>query len=164
MRLVCAWDGNRPVLHTALDDLESFLWVLVCSLVYIFKDTATITKEPVTINHLAQMFSSHHYGDVISKGLAVETWPDKVFRGLIREWLMTSVDSRRFLLQLEDTLSNAESRNDIESLKRECDRLEKCCGEVYIKYIQAGYSHLKYIRGYEDWKAVVDADGEKLYR
>ncbi|KAH9037970.1 hypothetical protein EDB83DRAFT_1737424 [Lactarius deliciosus] len=31
-RLVNAWSGNKPALHTAADDLESFMWVLVWSL------------------------------------------------------------------------------------------------------------------------------------
>ncbi|KAH9040469.1 hypothetical protein EDB85DRAFT_1850184, partial [Lactarius pseudohatsudake] len=34
-RLLNQWRLNRPVLRTAIDDLESFLWVLVWSLVCI---------------------------------------------------------------------------------------------------------------------------------
>ncbi|KAH9026484.1 hypothetical protein EDB85DRAFT_1844617, partial [Lactarius pseudohatsudake] len=35
LRLVNAWAANHPALHTAADDLESFMWVLVWSLVHI---------------------------------------------------------------------------------------------------------------------------------
>jgi hypothetical protein len=166
LRLVSAWAENTPVIHTAPDDLESFLWVLVWSLVHIFKDLGRITEES-TINHLARVFGNYHDADVIvSKGITVELWPDKVFKGLIQEWLKTSADSRWFLQDFEHTLAHAKLRgnSDVHSQERECDRLEKHCEEVYTKFIQAGYSHLKHIRGYRDWKAVMDEDGEKLYR
>ncbi|KAH9036686.1 hypothetical protein EDB84DRAFT_1268997 [Lactarius hengduanensis] len=39
LRLVNAWSRNVPALHTAADDLESFMWVLVWSLVHIFKNS-----------------------------------------------------------------------------------------------------------------------------
>ncbi|KAH9024062.1 hypothetical protein EDB85DRAFT_1870310, partial [Lactarius pseudohatsudake] len=39
-RLVNAWCGNKPALHTAADDLESFMWVLVRSLIYSKKSQA----------------------------------------------------------------------------------------------------------------------------
>ncbi|KAH8981173.1 hypothetical protein EDB92DRAFT_1756331, partial [Lactarius akahatsu] len=45
LRLVNTWAANRPALHTAADDLESFMWVLVWSLVHIFKKFATITVD-----------------------------------------------------------------------------------------------------------------------
>lgn len=44
MPLLDAWDLERPSLHTAVDDFESFLWVLVWSLVYIYKRFATTTN------------------------------------------------------------------------------------------------------------------------
>ncbi|KAH9066159.1 hypothetical protein EDB87DRAFT_1542454, partial [Lactarius vividus] len=45
LRLIDAWSGYAPALHTAADDLESFMWVLVWSLVHIFKKVANITIE-----------------------------------------------------------------------------------------------------------------------
>ncbi|KAH9010942.1 hypothetical protein EDB83DRAFT_379514 [Lactarius deliciosus] len=128
MRLVNAWAANEAALHTAADDLESFIF-----------DTRT----------------------VLSKGPTLIYWRDKVFRDLIREWRMISNDSREFLVQVEETLSAAEL-NDMDSQKREWDRIEKHCGEVYIKFIRAGYAHLENIRGYGDWKAVIDKNGEQL--
>ncbi|KAH8985211.1 hypothetical protein EDB92DRAFT_1379895 [Lactarius akahatsu] len=126
LRLVNAWAANEPTLHTAADDLESFIF-----------DTRT----------------------VLSKGPTLTYWRDKVFRDLIREWRMISNDSCVFLTQVEETLSAAEL-NDMDSQKREWDRIEKHCGEVYIKFIRAGYAHLENIRGYGDWKAVIDKNGE----
>ncbi|KAI9447959.1 hypothetical protein H4582DRAFT_44012 [Lactarius indigo] len=161
LRLVQAWSRNQPALHTAVDDLESFLWVLVWSLVHIFKKSATITNESAVINDLAGAFSSYRHRDVLSKYLTIRNeWPDEVFGGLIREWLMICDDSRVFLRNLERTLS--ESINNTDSQRKAWDELEKHCGEVYIEFIRAGYRHFKHIRTYRDWKQVVDESGSLL--
>ncbi|KAH9018200.1 hypothetical protein EDB83DRAFT_180246 [Lactarius deliciosus] len=162
LRLVNFWAANKPALHTAADDLESFMWVLVWSLVHIFKKFATITVDSATINRLAHAFSSFNTGTVLTKGAILRLWPDEVFGDLIREWRMISNDSYEFLMQVEKALSAAESRNDMDSQKREWDRLEKHCGETYIKFIRAGYGHLENIRGYGDWEAVIAENGELL--
>ncbi|KAH9010943.1 hypothetical protein EDB83DRAFT_2234227 [Lactarius deliciosus] len=162
LRLVNAQAANDPALHTAADDLESFMWVLVWSLVHIFKRIATITIDSATINRLARAFSIFDTTTVLSKDPILRLWPDEVFRDLIREWRMISNDSYEFLMQVEKALSAAESRNDMDSQKMEWDGLEKYCGEVYIKFIRAGYVHLENIRGYGDWKAVIDKNGEEL--
>ncbi|KAH9026023.1 hypothetical protein EDB84DRAFT_1273239 [Lactarius hengduanensis] len=157
LRLVNFWSANRPALHTAADDLESFMWVLVWSLVHIFKKIATITVDSAMINRLADEFSGFDSTTVLSKGLTLRLWRDKVFGDLIREWRMISDDSHEFLMQVEETVSAAESTDDME---REWDGLEKYCGEVYIKFIRAGYAHLENIRGYGDWEAVIATNGE----
>ncbi|KAH8982017.1 hypothetical protein EDB92DRAFT_1952689 [Lactarius akahatsu] len=159
LRLVNAWAANEPTLHTAADDLESFMWVLVWSLVHILKKFATITVESATINRLADAFSSFDTRTVLSKGPTLTYWRDKVFSGLIEEWSDISDDSHKFLRRFEATSSAA---NDMDSQKREWDRLEKYCGEVYIKFIRAGYVHLENIRGYGDWEAVIATNGEEL--
>ncbi|KAH9170046.1 hypothetical protein EDB89DRAFT_2072346 [Lactarius sanguifluus] len=161
-RLVNAWSGNKPALHTAADDLESFMWVLVWSLVHIFKKFARITIKSATINRLAHAFSSYDPSVIIGKGIILELWPDQVFGDLIREWLGISSDSRRFLAQVERSLSASESRNDVDLQKRTWDGLEEYCGGVYIKFIRAGYAHLENIRGYGDWEAVIDKNGGLL--
>ncbi|KAH9009970.1 hypothetical protein EDB85DRAFT_2298298 [Lactarius pseudohatsudake] len=162
LRLVNAWAANKPALHAAADDLESFMWVLVWSLVHIFKKFATITIDSATINRLAQAFSSFDTRTVLSKSSTLRYWPDKVFGDLIEEWRRISNDSHEFLRQVEKALLAAESRNDMDSQKTEWDRLEKHCGEVYIKFIRAGYAHLENIRGYGDWEAVIAKNGELL--
>jgi hypothetical protein len=43
--LLTAWNARAQALHTAADDLESFLWVLIWSLNNIFKMVATITNK-----------------------------------------------------------------------------------------------------------------------
>ncbi|KAH9163310.1 hypothetical protein EDB89DRAFT_2021130 [Lactarius sanguifluus] len=152
-------------LHTAADDLESFMWVLVWSLVHIFKRIATITIESATINRLASAFSSYDTTVALSKGFALRLWRGEVFGDLIEEWRMIIDDSHKFLMQVEETLSVSES-NDMDSQKshsRVWDGLEKYCGEVYIEFIRAGYAHLENIRGYRDWKAVIDKNGENCW-
>ncbi|KAH8983755.1 hypothetical protein EDB92DRAFT_1557930 [Lactarius akahatsu] len=156
MRLINAWARNRPALHTAVDDLESFMWVLVWSLVHRFKKAEKITDESATINLLARACSSCDSFVILGKGVIVEFWREKVFGDLIQEWLRISSRSHRFLAQVEKSLSASESRNDADLQKRAWDGLEKYCGEVYFKFIRAGYAHLENIRGYRDWGAVID--------
>ncbi|KAH9163309.1 hypothetical protein EDB89DRAFT_562696 [Lactarius sanguifluus] len=158
LRLVNAWSANKPALHTAADDLESFMWVLVWSLVHIFKRIATITVDSAIINRLAREFSSFDTTAVLSKGFTLRLWRDKVFGDLIEEWSEVSDDSHKFLRRFEATFKLS-AANDMDSQKRGWDRLEKYCREVYIKFIRAGYAHLENIRGYGDWKAVIDKNG-----
>ena len=54
-------------LHTAADDLESFFWVLVWSLVYIFKKVATITNEDSIILRLEAALSGHMFNDILRR-------------------------------------------------------------------------------------------------
>ncbi|KAH9044431.1 hypothetical protein EDB85DRAFT_1854026 [Lactarius pseudohatsudake] len=67
MRLLDAWDFGEPAMHTAVDDLESFLWVLIWSLVYIFKKFATMTNLDSKIHRLGDALSSREFSEIIRK-------------------------------------------------------------------------------------------------
>jgi hypothetical protein len=88
-RLLNAWDNNQPIVHTAIDDLESFFWVLVWVLVHILKEFGTIRNS--TIDHPAERLSSNNIPYIIARESTVQrNWRDVVFGGLIREWFEIS--------------------------------------------------------------------------
>jgi hypothetical protein len=62
-RLLFSLDKSH-ILHTAVDDLESFIWVLVWSLVHILKWAAEITDKSSTIHQIAHSLSSRHIPDI----------------------------------------------------------------------------------------------------
>ncbi len=93
IRLLHAWSCDQAVLHTAIDDLESFLWVLVWTLVHIFKEFTTFDNAKGTINTLTQTYSSYDFSKNQNKALVVKFgWGRaEVFGGLIHEWLEEQV-------------------------------------------------------------------------
>ncbi len=161
--LLLFWSMESPVLHTAVDDLESFLWVLVWTLIHIFKQVAIITNERAIILVLDHIFSSHHIMDLCAtrENGTKRAWPDHVFDGLIQDWLTISQQSQNDIYQLEAALLDL-GDDDMESLKGILDDLDKCCRGVYKSFIEVGYNHLSQIRKFSTWKEVVDFNGKLL--
>ena len=58
--LLVALAMGMPGLHTAVDDLESFLWVLVWSLIHIFTKSAKTTDTHSINNQIMHAMSSFH--------------------------------------------------------------------------------------------------------
>ena len=105
MRLLHAWYSENSALHTVADDLESFLWVLVGSFVRIFRQYITNPKSKML--SIDRALSSHNLTCILSKGSLVNhLWKDKVFSGLIQEWLGISVKYRKIVMQFEETLQS----------------------------------------------------------
>jgi hypothetical protein len=156
IRLLSSWDEHKPIVHTAVDDLESFLWVLVWALVHILKEFGT-TKNS-TVDQLAERFSSYSIPLIMMKESTIQRhWKDVVFGGLIREWLAISLDAS---LAVEQHVGNVFGSGSDVNFQHEgaFDRLEEYCRTVYMEFIQTGNKHLESIRRYSDWKAVVDAN------
>src|SRR6266576_908454 len=89
MRLLTAWQVRETIIHTAVDDLESFLWLLIWCIVYASKDI----EGAMTANRGIQLMLDAWSGDVTSNRTKLSTaennWKDVVFGDLIREWLGT---------------------------------------------------------------------------
>jgi hypothetical protein len=152
LRLLYAWETDKPIVHTAVDDLESFLWVLVWALVHILKEFGTTRN--LDIETLEETFSSHSIRSIMRRGLLVQQgWEDVVFGGLILEWLSISQKANLAIKQLLGTISGSGNDKDVQQVG--FDRLEEYCRTVYMEYIQAGQKHLESIRQHPDWKAVV---------
>jgi len=160
IRLLDAWDVKTQALHTAIDDLESFLWVLVWSLVYILKRTAKIHNKNSKIHLLERALSSRDLAHTIRKeSITKRRWTDKVFFKLIQEWLAISEEYREVVERLQIALLTA---NDIDR-ERVFDELDKGCQTAYKRFIEAGYRNLQAIKEYDSWDAVVHFDGESLH-
>ncbi|KAH8997298.1 hypothetical protein EDB92DRAFT_1409468 [Lactarius akahatsu] len=161
IRLLRAWSKERPTLHTAADDLESFLWVLVWSLVQIFKER--VTDELSVIHHTWNAFSGRSFPELLLKEpLTMAEWPDRVFCGLIQEWLGISQESRTIVTRLQEIL--LEQGSDMDTQEDIWDELDEHCRSIYKPFIQAGYKHLEEIKKFPDWNAVVDFNGDQLHR
>jgi hypothetical protein len=162
-RLLDALFNDDQVLHTPVDDLESFLWVLVWSLVYILapkiKDEDSKTQRILT--KLSSLLSSRHIPDILFREEYVKKrWRDKVFGDLLREWLEIVRNSRSVVDRLQEAFLG--SLDDDDAQESNWDDIEDCCRETYKKLLQAGYRHLRSIREFSDWEAVVDFSGEPL--
>ena len=153
------WQGHESVFHTALDDLESFLWVLIWCIVHLSKDIEGARANNLGMNLMLDALS----GDVNPKmdklSVAQRLWKDAVFGGLIKKWLDI------FGRVLEDTsdLMKFLSTHQVNSKEgsrwtRNCDQLESFCRKTYEEILQSGFEHLEVIRHYSDWKAVVAAN------
>ena len=110
LRFLRALQRDRRVLHTPVDDLESFLWVLVWSLVHILismkKDNneglQEDNEEDLQLRMILTVLSSRYIPDVTDREtLVADGWPDIVFGGLILEWLEIAKDSRRLVMRLQ---------------------------------------------------------------
>ncbi|KAH9048838.1 hypothetical protein EDB84DRAFT_1261915, partial [Lactarius hengduanensis] len=162
-RLLQDWRLNKPVLHTAIDDLESFLWVLIWSLVRIFQTFANITKDSI-IYDLGHSLSSRVFDHIQRRNQSARDWTDKVFNDLIQEWLNISDTFRIDVKKLQKTstglLVNDSDTSDAQ--KRIFDELDERCGKAYKEFIQSGDRHLRTIRTFSNWEDVVEFDGESL--
>jgi hypothetical protein len=157
--LLSAWNLEVRALHTAADDLESFLWVLVWSLVCIFKVVTPITNRNAIILRLESAFSSHTFmGIKLRDDIARFHWKDKVFRGLIEDWLGIAQASRDVIGKQEEMLLS--SRDDE---NKTLDELDNHCEEVYEKFIRTGYEHLDTLRRrFSSWREVTECNGNSL--
>lgn len=155
--LLTAWSLRDPALHTAADDLESFLWVLVWSLVCTLKAVTNITNSNARILQLERVFSGHTIETSQRDLITGHRWTDMVFRGLIGDWFALALNSRTVVLSLEGKLlSKSDDENKI------LDELDKHCEEVYESFIRTGYKHLETIRKVSGWGEVVNRNGNSL--
>ena len=155
-RLLYSWLKNKPIVHTAVDDLESFLWVLVWALVHIFLNEIGTTGES-TVDLLVESFSSYSIRQIIIRESIIERdWEGVVFGGLFRDWLAISKTASFAIEQHVKTVSG--SVHDVDLRQGASDQLEEYCTSIYREFIQTGHRHLESIGQYSDWKAVAEAN------
>ena len=143
---------------TAVDDLESFLWVLLWTLADILEGVEGAAKINPAILLIKQTFEKKDpFSTLVKVLLAREIWihRDVVFGGLIRDWLdiFESASKRVSSYALRVAGTPARSSDQEEA----CDELESFCRGVYEAVLTSGYSHLEGIGQYSCWKDVVEA-------
>jgi hypothetical protein len=162
MRLLDAWQGRDRIIHTALDDLESFLWLLIWGIVYASKDI----EGAKTANRGIQLMLDAWSGDVKSNRsklpTAERTWKDAVFGDLIREWL----DIFRRAREENEPLIEDMSTMDLGSQdwNGACNLLESYCKDTYKEVLESGFRCLQGVRDYSNWDKVVAANARKSQR
>ena len=161
IRLLSAREQRRQIIHTALDDLESFLWVLVWGIVQSSKDIEGARANNPGIEDMLNAWE----GNNRSKAAILERkscWNDAVFGDLVRKWLRIFTQADEDMEQLIKDMSamhlGSKEWNDA------CDDLKLDCTHVYKEVLESGFSHLEDIRSYSDWDKVVAANAHKPVR
>ena len=154
-QLLHAIEGRDPAIHTALDDLESFLWVLIWGIVHASKD---IQGARVKNKGIQRMLDAWQRDNKLKRS-AIEIWRDAVFGDLIEEWLLIFAIARRDNRQLIEYLPTIPLDNQQGSeWSSACDRLEAYYTKTYEKILKSGFSHLKNVKRYSTWEEVVLAN------
>ncbi len=155
-RILGIWLDHGSIFHTALDDLESFLWLLIWCIVHLSKDIEGARANNPGINRMLRSWS----GDMMGRLAAVmNSWDDAVFGDLIKEWLDTFIRAFNETKNFTKYLSTHEVNNERESRwTRTCNRLESFCKKTYEEILRSGFKHLEGVQSYSDWEAVVAAN------
>ena len=158
MRILNAWNSKDKFVHTALDDLESFLWLLIWCIAHTTKDIEGAKAANEGIQNMLDAWSGDLTTNKSKFPAAQYEWRDAVFGDLIQEWLAifgranTSHEIKQAmtylpLIPLSDPLWN-----------QVCDWLKSYCIKIYKDVLKSGFNNLKSIRNYPDWQAVVAAN------
>ena len=158
IRILNAWNRKDNFVHTALDDLESFLWLLIWCIVYTTKDIEGAKAANKGIQIMLDAWSGDLASNRSKLPAAQYEWKDAVFGDLIQEWLaifgrvnasdeIKTVMAYLPLIPLSDVLWN-----------QVCDWLKSYCIKIYEDILKSGFNNLKRIRNYPDWQAVVAAN------
>jgi hypothetical protein len=164
MRLLsaCQIRSGEATIHTALDDLESFLWVLIWGIVYASKDI----EGAKTANGGIQLMLDAWSGDVNSNRTKFPTaeisWTDAVFGDLIREWLNTFRQARQENKRLTEDMSIMDLGS--QEWDDACNELESYCKDIYKEVLESGFRYLEGVREYSDWDKVVAANVRRFVR
>ena len=151
-----ASEDSEPIIHTAVDDLESFLWVLIWVIAHILQNDKRATSQNQGISIILATFSGNLEIQRRKESDAKEYWDDVVFGGLIIEWMNTFREARKEVRQ--HTRNLAKLSLDSLEWQSACDGLEAYCTTVYERVFVSGFKHLGAIRTYSDWDEVVDAN------
>jgi hypothetical protein len=146
-------------MHTAIDDLESFFWVLIWALSIIFgHDRDKVNSVDLKrIDQTMNAFKVTQFPDALSKWTIVSRlWTRGVFGGLIQDWFNTLNDAGHTVDPYALQVANTEAG----SLDREvaCDQLQNFCEGIYQKVLDTGYKHLQIIGRYSKWDPAMFAN------
>ena len=161
MRVLKAMQEKEKHIHTALDDLESFLWLLIWGIVYATKDI-----DGSNINEGIKVMLAAWSGGVESnrnKWQNLEDdWMDAAFGDLIKEWIVTFRDARKANIDFARDTRFMELNTQDWHIK--CDKLESYCKGIYKEVLESGFKYLDGVKEYIDWDRVVAANVRKFLK
>jgi hypothetical protein len=152
IRLLNAWQQGDPIIHTAVDDLESFLWLLCWVLVHILKKYGT--KHQGILNVESTLSSKDMVTNVTKEYFMERSWPDVVFGNLMRDWLRILTLARH---EVEQFMSKFSMILAIHDRLIAFNDLELLCYSVYGKILESGFSRREEISRYSKWEDVIQA-------
>jgi hypothetical protein len=150
---------GQPVIHTAIDDLESFFWILVWVIVHVLKGNATATGNNPSITNLFRIFS-YDMSSQVAKGGEMQLWQDVVFGELFREWSHIFQNANQKVVSYARAAASARPGRERDE---SCDKLESYSKTVYNDVLESGFRHLEQIRRFSTWDEVVSANAEMVY-
>ena len=156
MRILSAWDKKKKIIHTALDDLESFLWLLIWCIVQASKDIEGAKDANGGIQDMLNAWSGNLTSNKAKLGIALREWEDVVFGGPIQEWLAIFDRAIKETEQIVNLLPSIPLGSP--TWNQACDWLESYFVRIYEDVLKSGFSHLEGVSNYPDWEAVVAAN------
>jgi hypothetical protein len=163
MRLLDTWQLRGTIIHTALDDLESFLWLLIWGIVHASKNIAGAKGTNRGIELMLVAWSGGLLSNRTKLSAAEDNWDDAVFGDLIQEWLETFRKARRENRRITGEMSTM--RLGSQEWDNACNELESYCKDTYTKVLESGFRHLEGgVRDYSDWDRVVAANFRRYVR
>ncbi|KAH9174879.1 hypothetical protein EDB89DRAFT_2227701 [Lactarius sanguifluus] len=135
--IVRSFDPYLCPVQQAIDDLESFLWVLVWSLVHVFKELAKITNRESMVHRIAHALSSRNFPEILRKEALTREWKDKPQGLHPRLVAYLSETSRTDVSVLQETLLG-QIATPVTSQKGFLTTLTSAADKVNKEFIQSG--------------------------
>lgn len=140
--LIDAWVMNEPFSHTAVDDLESFVWVLLWSVLNILRSREALD------NNQERYYLQTMRSDDIEKLVSRSTFLRKIMRCDHKRTCSRGFEPfSKLLIQWLGIAQDANDK-DVDELE-DSDRLFELCHGVYKDYINSGLDYLKNLP--ENW-------------
>jgi len=152
IRLLNAWLDEQPIIHTAVDDLESFMWLLSWALVHILKKYGCKHRRILDVEYA---LSSKDLRINETKEFYIEHWPDVAFGNLMRDWLKILKSARDDVEKLRSTFSTTPAGSPDRDIA--CGNLALFCNGVYKNILESGFRHREDISQYSQWEDVIQA-------
>jgi hypothetical protein len=147
-------------MHTAIDDLESFFWVLIWALSNIFehdRDKANSADLRVIDQTMKAFRFRQCPSALVKRDIVSDLWPSAgVFGSLIQEWLAMLTDARKGVDPYALPVANTEAGSQDREVA--CDQLQKFCEGIYQNVLDTGYKHLQIIGRYSKWDPAMFAN------
>ena len=162
MRILGALQAKEATIHTALDDLESFLWLLIWGIVYASKDIEGAKAANRGIQFMLDAWSGDAKSNRSKLPTVEDSWTDAVFGDLIQEWLDIFRKARKVNKEITEEMSSISlgSREWVDV----CDKFESYCKGIYEDVLESGFRCLGGVREYPDWDRVVAANSRRTFR
>lgn len=159
VRLLGFCQSGVATIHTAVYDLESFLWLLIWGIVHASKDIEGAKDANRGIQLMLEAWPGDANSNIAKLGHAFG-WNDAVFGDIIRQWLGIFIRARQEIERFIKAMSSAARGNG--KWDTACNELESCCKDIYKVVLESGFKYLNSVSQYPDWYSVVAANFDEV--